>query len=230
MKKIGIIGGLGPESTLIYYKGIIEAFTPSYAQSGYPEIGIESMDLRSIVAMMKAGEWDDIANEVAKQCDLLEKGGAKIGAIASNSPHRVFAKIQSMTALPLINIVEAVCAYSAAKGLKRLGLLGTQMTMSSDFYQRIFDRHDIQLVSPLPGEQTYIQEKLDTEIEFGIIEAETKAGLLSIIRNLHQNYRIDGVIMGCTELPLIIKPEDIDLHYVNSTDIHISSIVAQCQA
>ncbi len=229
MKKIGIIGGLGPESTLIYYKGIIDAFTPTYTQSGYPEISLESMDLRSIVNMMQAGTWDDIANAVAKHCEILVQGGADIGAIASNSPHKVFAKIQSMTALPLINIVDAVCAYSADKGLKRLGLLGTQSTMSSDFYQRVFDQRNIQLVSPTPEEQTYIQEKLDTEIEFGTLTVETKSGLLSIIHHLYQDHQIDGVIMGCTELPLIIKPEDINLHYVNSTDIHISAIVAQCQ-
>ncbi len=229
MKKIGIIGGLGPESTLTYYKGIIEAFTPTYSRSGYPEISIESLDLRSIVAMMKAGAWDEIAQKVAKHCELLHRNGAQIGAIASNSPHRVFDEIQSMTALPLIDIVEAVCTYSADRGLKRLGLLGTQPTMSSDFYQRVFDRRDIQLVSPPSKEQAYIQDKLDTEIEFGIFEADTKSGLLSIIRDLGQAHRLDGVIMGCTELPLIIQPEDVDLHYVNSTQIHIAQIVEGCR-
>lgn len=230
MKKIGIIGGLGPESTLIYYKGIINAFTPTYSQTGYPEISIESMDLKSIVHMMQTGAWDDLADAVAKHCAVLEKGGAEFGAIASNSPHKVFAEIQSMTALPLINIVEAVCDYSAKNGLKRLGLMGTQSTMSSNFYQHVFGQRDIQLVCPLPEEQRYIQHKLDTEIEFGVFKEDTKTGLLSIIGNLHHKHRLDGVIMGCTELPLVIKPEDIDLHYVNSTDIHISAIVAKCRS
>ncbi len=230
MKKIGIIGGLGPESTLIYYKGIIEAFTRSYAQTGYPEISIESLNLRSITSMMQTGAWDKIADTIAKHCVVLEKSGAEIGAIASNSPHKVFAKIQSMTALPLINIVDAVCGYCAENGLKRLGLLGTQSTMSSDFYQQVFDQQDIQLVTPPLEKQAYIQEKLDTEIEFGILTEETKSGLLTIIKHLLEEHQIDGVIMGCTELPLIIKQEDIDIHYVNSTDIHISAIVAHCRS
>lgn len=229
MKKIGLIGGLGPESTLVYYKGLIEAFTPTYEQIGYPEISIESLNLKSIVSKMKADAWDEIADIIADHCALLEGRGARIGAIASNSPHKVFAKIQEKTALPLINIVDVVRDFAIDRNLKRLGLLGTQFTMSSDFYQQVFDQYSIQLVVPPAEDQAYIQSKLDTEIEFGTIKEETRSELIAIIERLHQFNRLDGVILGCTELPLIIRPEDIDIHYVNSTKIHISAIVAQCR-
>ena len=230
MKKIGIIGGLGPESTLAYYRGVIDAFTPTYERKGYPEIGIESIDLKTIMTLMEAGAWDEIATSIADRCRLLEQSGAEIGAIASNTPHKVFAKIQSLTSLPLISIVEAVCDHVVGMQLNHLLLLGTQFTMASNFYQKALDRHGIRLVVPSSEDQAYIQNKLSAEIEFGIIKERTKTKLLAIIENLSQNNRLDGVILGCTELPLIIGPDDIEVEYINSTQIHISSIVDQCQS
>lgn len=229
MKKIGIIGGLGPESTVAYYRGIIDAFTPTYKTIGYPEISIESLDLKSFMTLIEASAWDEMAGTIADRCNLLEQGGAEIGAIASNTPHKVFEQIQSMTALPLISIVDAVCRHVVGRRHRCLGLLGTQLTMTSDFYQQAFDRHGIRCVTPSPEDQAYIQHKLFTEIEFGIIEESTKEKLLTIIEGLRQDHRIDGVILGCTELPLIIRPDDIRTDYVNSTDIHISAIVNQCR-
>ena len=229
MKKIGIVGGMGPESTVDYYRGIINAFTPTYQTRGYPEISIESLDLKSIMKRIEAEAWDELAQTIADRCTLLEQGGAQIGAIASNTPHKVFEKIRSLTALPLISIVEAVCQYAAGRGLKSLCLLGTQLTMSSDFYQRAFGWHGIRCVTPPTEAQAYIQEKLFTEIEFGVIKEKTKQKLCAIIEDLRQEHRLDGILLGCTELPLIIRPNDIHADYINSSEIHIAAIVAQCQ-
>jgi len=229
MKKIGIVGGLGPASTLDYYKGIIDAFTPTYAQYGYPEISIESMDLKSITTLLQAGAWDEVIACIAQRCEVLKKAGADLGAIASNTPHKMFAQIQAGTSLPLVSIVEATCEHAQTYNLKRLCLLGTQLTMASDFYQQAFDRHGIELVVPAPDEQAYIQEKIFTEIEFGIIREQTRDTLLAIVGGIHQSRHLDGVILGCTELPLIIAPEDVGMHYLDTSAIHVAKIVALCR-
>ena len=137
MKKIGIIGGLGPESTVDYYKGIINACKPNYETHGYPEIILESVDLRTFMNFANNGEWQTIANYLAQKCELLRKSGADFGAIASNTPHKVFPSIQNKTSLPLISIVEATCDYAKKLELSTLCLLGTKFTMESDFFQKI---------------------------------------------------------------------------------------------
>lgn len=230
MKKIGIVGGLGPESTMDYYKGIIDAFFPTYEKKGYPEISIESMDLHSVIALMRADAWDKIAKTIASRFERLREGGAELGAIASNTPHKMFKQIQSKTSLPLISIVEATCEYANRKKLKKLCLLGTELTMSSNYYQQVFDRHSVSLIVPTPDEQAFIQHKLFTEIEFGIIKDKTKTKLLSIVESIQNASHPDGLILGCTELPLIIKSEDVSIPCLNTTSIHISKIVAACKA
>ncbi len=228
MKKIGLIGGLGPESTLDYYRGIIDAFKETYERSGYPEISMESMNLKSFMSLVESGRWDDIAEIMGMHFEVLRQGGAEIGAIASNTPHKVFTEIQKRTTLPLVSIVESTCTYAVAEGLGNLFLMGTQITMESDFYQTVFDKEGIALTVPTKDEQGYIQDKLFSEIEFGIIREETKAAFLSIIERHRSEETIDGVIAGCTELPLIIRQEDFTVPYLDTTAIHIAGIVETC--
>ncbi|MBN1407665.1 MAG: amino acid racemase [Calditrichaceae bacterium] len=230
MKKIGIIGGLGPESTLDYYKGIIDAFKADYEQTGYPEICIESVDLKTFVGYANNDEWDKVIRILAEKSERLKNIGCEFGVIASNTPHRVFNKIAKKTTLPLISIVETTCYYASILGLKKLCLLGTRFTMSSDFYQKVFEKKGIELVVPDKDEQDYIQEKLFSEIEFGIIRAETRHGLLKIYERILQDDQVEGLVLGCTELPLIIKPEHIEGAYIDPVAIHIEKIVEYCRS
>jgi aspartate racemase len=229
MKKIGIVGGLGPESTVDYYRGIIEAFKPTYDQLGYPEIGIESVDLRSFMVDAREGTWDKIASMISNRFEILRRGGAELGAIASNTPHKVFDQIQKGTSLPLLSIVEATRDYAVQLGAKKLGLLGTKSTMESDFYQKAFHGAGLRVVVPNPEEIDYIQEKLFSEIEFGVIKASTKERFVSIIDRIAADQNIEAVILGCTELPLLLKPEDIKPQYIDTTAIHIAKIVERCR-
>jgi len=229
MRKIGIVGGLGPESTIDYYRGIIEAFRATYETLGYPEIAIESVDLRSILADEQAGDWDKVAALIANRFEILRRGGAEFGAIASNTPHRVFDQVQQGTELPLLSIVEATRDQALELGVRKLGLLGTRFTMEADFYQRAFREAGIGVVVPNPREMDYIQDKILSEIEFGIIKDDTKNGFLSIIQRIEADQNIEGVILGCTELPLLLKAEDISLHYIDTTAIHIAAIVERCR-
>ncbi|MBN2553444.1 MAG: amino acid racemase [Spirochaetales bacterium] len=229
MRKIGIVGGLGPESTIEYYRGIIEAFRPTYESLGYPEIAIESVDLRSFTEQAEAGQWDGIAAALIERFETLRRGGAEFGAIASNTPHRVFEQVQGGTKLPLLSIVTAVRDHSRKLGVSTLCLLGTRFTMESEFFQRSFQQAGIDLVVPNAREIDYIQEKLFAEVEFGMVEDETRKGFLAIVERLREEQHSEGVILGCTELPLLLKAEDIRGHYIDTTAIHIAAIVQACR-
>jgi aspartate racemase len=229
MKKVGIVGGIGPESTLEYYRGIIDAFKPTFAQYGFPEIAVESIDMRSFIHHIEKSGWDTIAAFIASKFEALRVGGADFGVIASNTPHKVFDAIQAQTFLPLLSIVDATLNYSKKRDYRKLCLLGTKVTMGEDFYRYIFEKENIKLVVPDAKEQDYIQQKLFSEIEFGIIKEETKKQFLAIIERIVEHENIEGVILGCTELPLIIKSDDIKVQYIDTTQIHIASIVDLCR-
>jgi aspartate racemase len=229
MKKVGIVGGLGPESTLEYYRGIIDAFKPTFSLYGFPEIAIESIDMRSFMHHIEKSGWDTIAAFIASKFEALRVSGADFGVIASNTPHKVFDAIQAQTFLPLLSIVDATLNYSKKRDYRKLCLLGTKVTMGEDFFRYIFEKENIKLVVPDAKEQDYIQQKLFSEIEFGIINEETKKQFLAIIERIVEQENVEGVILGCTELPLIIKSDDIKVQYIDTTQIHIASIVDLCR-
>jgi aspartate racemase len=228
MKKIGIIGGIGPESTLDYYRGIIDAFKPEYERSGYPEIIIDSLDLRSTVSLMD-GKWDELVSLFAERFERLRFAGADFGVIASNSPHRVFDAIKHGTRLPLLSIVDETCRNISKKGMTSVCLLGTASTMRSGFYAAALAERGIRASVPEEEEIDYIQEKLFTEIELGVIKDATREELVRIIGRVHSRTPVEGVILGCTELPLILRPGDFPFDCINTTAIHVEGIVRLCR-
>jgi aspartate racemase len=229
MKKIGIVGGLGPESTVEYYRCIMDAFKPTYQTLGFPEIAVESVDLRMFTERADRGDWDTIAAMLVDRFENLRRGGADFGAIASNTPHKVFDQVQQATSLPLLSIVGATRDHALRLGVTGLCLLGTAFTMQSDFYQRTFQAAGMDVFVPNKEEIEYIQDRIFSEIEFGIIKPETRAGFLRIIERIEKQRQAQGVILGCTELPLLLKPADFSLHYIDTTAIHIAAIVELCK-
>jgi aspartate racemase len=191
---------------------------------------VESVDLRSFTEQAQDGEWDRIAAMLIDRFEILRRGGADFGAIASNTPHRVFDQVQKGTTLPLLSIVEATRDHALQLGAVKLCLLGTGFTMRSDFFQRTFRKAGIEVIVPNQEEIEYIQDKIFSEIEFGIIKEDTRAGFLRILRRIETEQQIEGVILGCTELPMLLKPEDFSLHYIDTTAIHIAAIVDRCTA
>ncbi len=229
MKKVGIVGGLGPESTIAYYRGIVDAFKPTFEVSGFPEIAIESVNLKAVMSHVERSGWEEVASFIANKFESLRLAGADFGAIASNTPHIVFDAIQSRTFLPLQSIVDATLNYSKQWNFDKLCLLGTKTTMNADFYQQMFAKENIHLVVPNMEERAYIHEKIFSEIEFGIIKEETRTRFLAIIDRIIKEDNVAGVILGCTELPLIIKAGDIDVDVIDTTRIHIESIIDICR-
>lgn len=230
MKNIGIIGGLGPESTLDYYKGIISAFAEAGANYNYPQIFIHSLNLRQVLDMFDQNAWDQLAALLVDSAQTLHAAGADFAVIASNTPHLVFDQVQAASPLPLISIVEATCCHAQGLGLKRPGLLATATTMASDLYQKAFAPQGMEVTPPATQEQGLIQERLFSEIERGIFKDSTRDDLLGIVTNMQERHGIDSVILGCTELPLILTRDYLGLPFLNTTAIHVAAMVEYCQA
>ena len=229
MKKIGLIGGLGPESTLEYYRDIIASFRASYEETGFPEIVIDSLDLRNFNALVESGKWEAIIQLISIRCEILRRSGAQIGAIASNTPHAVFDAIQAKTDLPLLSILAATCDYTRTLNVRTLCLLGTRFTMTSDYYQDEFDKYNIRLLVPESDEIERIHQILFKEIQFGVIKDRSRSEILAIIARIRKASGVEGVILGCTELPLIISQKDLTIHCIDPARIHVDALVRECK-
>jgi aspartate racemase len=230
MKTIGIIGGIGPESTLDYYREIISAFKTSHGNLEYPEIVVYSLNLSEILSLVNDRNWSVLSEILLEKLDALHCAGAEFAAIASNTPHIIFNDLQSKSPIPLVSIVEATCARAKQMGLKRAGLMGTQFTMESDSYQKVCLPEGISIVLPSKKEQKFIHQKLFTEIELGIFKDSTREALLAIAQRMLETESIDGLILGCTELPLILSENTLEIPFLNTTAIHCERIVSYCLA
>lgn len=229
MKRIGIVGGLGPESTTEYYKGIIDRFRQQPGEPVYPEILLYSLNMYQFLGMVESRQWKEIVELLLSSVEALYRVGADFAAIASNTPHIMFDAVRSKSPVSMISIVEATRDRAAGMGLKKTGLMGTKFTMQSDFYQEVFAERELEVVVPFLNEQEEIHHKLMTEIELGIIEDTTRQRLLEIARRMIIEDSIDSLILGCTELPLILDMDEYGVPFLNTTRIHIDSIVQYCR-
>ena len=225
MKTVGIIGGIGPESTIEYYRFIIEGFRARTGEDSYPSIIINSVDVNKYVGLATADRFDTFADELVIEIDRLARAGADFGAMAANTPHIVFDELTRRSAIPLVSIVESTCDKARSLGLRRVGLLGTRFTMTGGFYQEVFRRGHIDLVVPNDEEQAYIHEKYIGELLKNIFADETRAGLLNIVANLRRREAVEAIILGGTELPLILRDAESEVKFLDTTRIHVEAIV-----
>lgn len=243
MKTVGIIGGIGPESTIEYYRLIIDAYRerqcgtgvppmPNHAQdvgdTSYPSIIINSIDLAKLIRWVRANEMGPFTEHLVVEIERLARAGANFGVLASNTPHLVFDELRRRSSIPLISIVESTCDAAQALGLKRVALFGTRFTMQGRFYPDVFSRAGITLVVPKDDEQAYIHKKYMEELLNNIFLPETRAGLLAIVDRMKTRDQIEAVILGGTELPLILRDADHNgIPFLNTTRIHVARIVAE---
>src|SRR6184192_492186 len=207
MKTLGIIGGLGPESTIDYYQRIIALYRERTGDGSYPEFIINSVNLKKGLDFMAANDLAGMADYLLEAFGKLARAGANFGLIAANTPHIVFDNVAAKSPIPLISIVEATCDYTKERKMKRLALFGTRYTMQATFYSKVFSREGIDLVVPEPQDQDYIHEKYFSELVPGNFLPETSAGLLAIMDRMKAKIDLDGVILAGTELPLILRGE-----------------------
>jgi aspartate racemase len=229
MKRIGLIGGLGPESTVDYYKEIISAFKGKEKIPDYPEIIVYSVNMWEFLTMMKRKEYDKATDFLLGSIEALKKAGAEFAAVTANTPHLLFDSLSKRSPLPLISIVEATCREATGRKLQRPGLLGTGFTMGASFYQDVFKKQDMEIVTPDKEDQEVINFKLFSEIELGIFKPETRDLLIGIISKMVAQHHIDSIILGCTEFPLILTEQEYaGIPVLNTTLIHVREIVRYC--
>jgi aspartate racemase len=241
MKTVGIIGGVGPESTIEYYRLIIAAYRERQSSTGvppvdaqharatsYPSIIINSVDLSKLLVWLRANELDAFTNYLVAEIEKLHRAGADFGALAANTPHLVFDELRRRSPIPLISIVESACDAAQKLGLQRVGLFGTRFTMQGRFYVDVFAKAGITIVVPPEDEQSYIHEKYMQELLNNIFLPETRQGLLAIVERMKAKDNIEALILGGTELPLILR--DAEYHGIpvlDTTRIHVERIVAE---
>jgi len=228
MKTLGIVGGIGPESTTEYYRQIIASYRQRKQDGSYPLIIINSIDMKKMLDLIGANELVRLTDYLLEELQKLAKAGADLGLLASNTPHIVFDELSRQSPIPLMSIVEAACEATKKLGLKRVGLFGTRFTTQGRFYPDVFSREGITIVVPGEEDQAYIHDKYMSELVNGIILSETRERLLAIVEQLKAQEGIEGLILGGTELPLILQAESYSgIPFLDTTKIHVECAVAQ---
>jgi aspartate racemase len=216
MKTIGILGGISPESTMLYYDHIVKAY---YAREGnyyYPEIVIYSLNFQRFTDLEDSGDTRAYVQEIVTGIHALQGAGADFVLMAANSPHAVFDLVQEQANVDLLSIVDVTLDDAQKRGMKTLLLLGVQFTMQSSFYRQACTARGIHLLVPTEEEQDEISRIIFEELTIGQVLPKSKARLLDIVGR----YKVDGVILGCTELPLILGPEDTTVPVLNTLALH----------
>ena len=226
MKTVGIIGGIGPESTIEYYRFIIEEYRKRQADGTNPSVIINSIDVNKLVRWMNAGEHEAVANYLVAGLETLHRAGVDFAVLAANTPHIVFDQVKARVSLPMISIVEAARDRARYLKLQRPALFGTRFTMEGKFYREVFAAAGINLVTPSEAERTFIHEKYMGELLNNIFLPETRERLIAIVNQMKQRDGIDGLILGGTELPLILREAGIEgVPFLDTTRIHVDEIV-----
>ena len=229
MPTVGIVGGLGPESTVDYYRRILEAWErvdPSTA----PSIVIDSLDVQKALRLV-ASDRAALIEYLLASLRRLAGAGVDFAAMTANTPHLVFDDLAARSTLPLVSIVE-VCAQEAQqRGLRRLALLGTRFTMDGPFYPAVCARHGVAVVPPKEDDRAWIHERYVGELLKGEFRDATRREFVALVQRLRDQERIDGVILGGTELPLLLSaPVIADLPALDTTALHVSAIIERLRA
>lgn len=225
MKKVGLVGGIGPASTLDYYKGIIDGYRARTASDNYPQMIIDSLNLAEIYAYVSNKQWDEFTKQFVDSIENLAAGGADFAVMAANTAHIVFDEVNRQSPLPLLSIVDETCKYAQSKKCKSVVIFGTAFTMSSGLYSNAFAKYGIDAFVPTEDEQKAIHNIIFPNLQEGIILPEEKRIILQIANRIISEKNADALVLGCTELPLIIQENDLDVLILDTTQIHIDAIL-----
>jgi aspartate racemase len=225
VKTAGIVGGIGPESTIEYYRSLIAQFR-ARVPGHYPPLLVNSIDLTRMIGLIAAGELESVTEYLAAEVVRLARAGADFALFASNTPHLVFDEVRRRVPIPMLSIVEAARDEAQALGRRRVGLFGTRFTMEGAFYPDVFAARGIAVVRPAPADVAFIHEKYMGELVSGILRPETRAGLLAVARRMREEEGVDAIVLGGTELPLILRePLSPEVPFLDTTAIHVKRIV-----
>lgn len=225
MKKIGMVGGLGPESTVDYYKMINSQV---YARTGHqPDIVIDSIDMYEMLGYVNEKKYDLLVTMLLTSINNLKNAGADFVFISSNTPHVVYDELAKRTDCNIISIVESTCKEIQRLHVKKPFLTGTKFTMKENFYGKAAQKYGFEFKVPDNEQIEKIHSVIFPELENGIIIPEKKQLYVQIINEELQRGAIDSVVLGCTELPIMIKQNDVPVKIINTVECHIKEIVEE---
>lgn len=227
MKTLGLIGGTGPESTVEYYR-LLTAQYRHKVDGALPHLIINSVNLKQLMDWMAVDELGKVTDYLVNAFAQLQRAGADFGALTANTAHIVFDEIKERTSLPLISIVEAARERVEALGFKTVGLFGTRYTMQASFFPSVFSRTDVKLVMPNAQEQEFIHDKYINELLRDLFLPETRSALLAIANQMKVRHGIEGLILGGTELPLLLRDEEHNgIRMLDTTRIHVDRLIKE---
>ena len=218
-KRIGILGGMSPESTVAYYEYITRTYTERFGDYGYPEVLIYSVSFQPYVDWPNQDRWDLVADGLSQAAQKLVAAGAEVILIATNTMHLVFDEVQARVEVPMLSLLDATAEAIQGRGLSRVGLLGTRFTMEKSFYQDALARHGISTLVPDADDRAYVNRVIYDELVAGQIRDESRVGYLAIIHKLAEQ-GAQGIILGCTEIPLLVDEAGAGIPLFDTTQIH----------
>jgi len=227
MKTIGLIGGMSWESTQFYYRQINESVRQRLGGLHSAKILLNSVDFAPIEKLQQAGDWGATAEILSGAARSLEAGGADFFLICTNTMHKVAQSVAQSVNIPLLHIADTTAEVLKADGITRVGLLGTAFTMEQDFYKgRLADQHDIEVVIPEPLDREMVHNVIYQELCLGEIKSASKQAYLRIINGLREK-SVDGIILGCTEICMLVNQKDTPVKLYDTTAIHALQAVDQ---
>lgn len=226
MKTIGLIGGMSWESTVSYYQAINQGIKRTLGGLHSAKLCLYSVDFDEIEKLQRQNRWDDSAILLVKAAQAVEAGGADFVLICTNTMHKVADEVQAAISIPLVHIADATAQQLVTDGIKSVGLLGTKFTMQEDFYKnRLTERFGIEVLVPTHAGQEMIHDVIYNELCLGTINNQSRQHFISVINDLYQQ-GAEAVILGCTEIALLVEPQHTDVPLYDTTQIHAAKAVA----
>ncbi len=223
MKTIGLIGGMTPESTILYYRILNDLCLNKFGDSHSCKLIINSVDFGVISKLQKEGRWDLLNDIMADAAISLENAGANYILICANTMHLTIDAVRKAVSIPVIHIAEATAKQVKNEKLQKVALLGTKYTMENDFFIDILKSNNIETIIPEEDDRQIIHDVIYDELSKGILNLDSKNSYLKIIQKLIDK-GAEGIILGCTEIPLLIFPEDVSVPTFDTTTIHATEV------
>lgn len=230
MRKLGLIGGIGPEATIPYYHDIVYGVQKKLNRQYFPHLTVESLSCFELIPMSSEGKLKELKEYLLSAVKNVAAAGADFGAFACNTAHIVFDEVQTESPIPLVSIIDVTVAEAKRLGMKKLGLLGTDSTMRGSFFKTPFEKAGIDVVAPSEEEQGAVAAKILNELELGIVTQETVDLFMDTVERMKKEDRIEAVILGCTEIPLVFKNVTPPVPCLDTMEIHIRALVDEILA
>ena len=225
MKKLGLVGGMGPESTIPYYHDIVYGVQKRVGTDCFPNLTIESVNVFDVLRFCKEQKYDELTKYLLNAIRNLANSGADFAALSANTPHIVFDRLKEQSPIELISIIEATKDEALRQNKKKIGLLGTIFTMTGEFFKQPFLDSGIEIVVPTTDEMEFVNQKIAFELELGIVKEETLQDFQRIIMRMKNEEGIEAIILGCTELPLLLNDEVSPVPCLDTMKIHVEALI-----